>query len=665
MHEETFREKIQEARRQFKAGLPVDPALVRPVILESWERSRSYDLTFDVLAKKRPLGQDELSRRIQERRTLYDAALPFMKSLHAFTSGSGFLSTLTDEGGYVLKTMGDPDILRKAARDNGMVEGCNRSERWIGTNGIGTTLITREPLQVVAGEHYYPLHPDWICSGAPIFDPEGNTIGVFCMTGLGQHVSFHTLGMAAAAAAAISQQVKMQRAYDTINRIQQRTRVIVETIPSGILLLDRHMKVVQSNSRADQLLGKPGANLVGLEIAEIFDGLPSDMTNQRKAIEARNVSMRNGDPGPRFTVGLQPTATDEFLLTFERTESVHRRVHRIIGSEAHFTFEDIIGRSRAIEEAVSLARIASGNASNVLLTGESGTGKELFAQAIHNASTRCRGPFVAINCGALPKSLIESELFGYVGGAFTGAKREGSVGKFELANGGTIFLDEIGDMPFEVQATLLRVLQNKEIDRLGSNRAVSIDVRIIAATNQDLLSAIASSSFRSDLYYRLNVFSIRIPPLRERGNDIRLLARYFLQKYVALAHKNVLDFTDDAYDILERQPWPGNVRELENMVERVVYLADTPYITANCLSPAANAVPVESGLSAPPAPARRSGLTSRAWRNDKETFEDALSSASGNVKKAAALLGISRRTMYRKMELLGIDYDEIRSRAKP
>lgn len=235
-----------------------------------------------------------------------------------------------------------------------------------------------------------------------------------------------------------------------------------------------------------------------------------------------------------------------------------------------------------MKAALRLGQIAAQTPSNVLITGESGTGKELFAQAIHNASDRRNGPFVAINCGALPKSLIESELFGYEGGTFTGARREGCAGKFELANGGTIFLDEIGDMPFDVQVALLRVLQSHEVSRLGSSKTIKVDVRVISATNKDLLAAIDNNQFRSDLYYRLNVFGIAIPPLRERAGDVRLLADYFLQKYTSFSGHCLSGFTEAAYALLEEYEWRGNIRELENAVERAVYLTSEGRIGAEC-----------------------------------------------------------------------------------
>ena len=673
------RSNLQLAREQFRQGNPVDENYIRPVILESWHRSEAFGVAFDN-ADKTIISSKALAKRIKERQTLYDLAIPFIECLYDFTTGSGFLSILADEEGYVLKTLGDAEI-SQLAEENALVEGCNRSERRLGTNGIGTPLETGRPIQVFAEEHYFNLHHNWVCSGAPIFDPQGKPIGVFCLTGQRDQVSFHTLGIAFAAATAITQQLRMQQAYDAIERIHKRLGVIVETAPSGILLVNRELEITQTNSKACHLLMQPSSQLVGKKITQIFDKESLTPEELRETIDEKNVIMDyNGIP-VHFSLNVHATSTDEYVVLFGKTEALHKKVNRIIGAEAYFTFDDIIGSSPALHNAVELARIAAKNASNVLLTGESGTGKELFAQAIHNASSRRDGPFVALNCGALPKSLIESELFGYEKGTFTGARREGCAGKFELANGGTIFLDEIGDMPFDVQVSLLRVLQNREVSRLGSSKVTRIDVRIIAATNKNLLVAIEHDAFRSDLYYRLNVFNIHIPPLRERPGDIRPLADYFLHKYADFAQRQLEGFTEEAYRMLEGHCWRGNIRELENAVERAVYVAQSDRIEPSCLAgqltggasvreawPTAGQTPPPqcqreteasppSGWSAPQA-----AFVGRIRQKDeRQLIENALQSTRGNVKQAAELLGVSRRTLYRKLDLYGIDPDRLRN----
>jgi transcriptional regulator with PAS, ATPase and Fis domain len=659
MYSDETRMKIREAREQFRRGLSVDESCVRREILESWRRSRAYGLDFDK-GDKRLIPPEELRGRIEERRVLYDLAVPVMEQLYDFTTGSGFLSSLSDEEGYLLKTIGDEEIMAAALR-NKFQEGCNRNERRLGTNGIGTALVTGRPIQVFAEEHYYELHQQWVCSGAPISDHEGRTVGVFCLTGLCGQVSFHTLGLAVSVANSISQQLVMRKAYDEIARIQHQTKAIIESVPSGILLLNQALKVIQMNSQAAALLMLPETRILGRRLHEIIGGHPLDAGTLYEALNDRSIAIERHGQVLRLMFSLNRADAENIVLTFARTESLHKKVHHIIGSEARFTFDDIVGQSPALRNAVSLARIAAGNESTVLLTGESGTGKELFAHSIHNAGPREKGPFIAINCAALPKSLVESELFGYESGSFTGARREGAAGKFELANGGTIFLDEIGDMPLDVQASLLRVLQNREVTRLGGSRAVKVDVRIIAATNRNLAAAVENGAFRDDLYYRLNVFGIHIPPLRERAGDIRLLADHFLRKYARFSARPAQGFSEDAYLALEEHVWRGNTRELENAVERVSYMARTPIISRECLHfyrPSPIPAGHVRGRSPEDPPVRAAG----GVKDSAEAVERALAATRGNVRRAAGLLGVSRRTLYRRIARYGFDPASLRRR---
>ena len=657
---------IQVARQKFQKGEALTEGTIRPEILESWQRSRSYGLDFDK-ADKRLISQEALKERIRERRELYDIAVPVMEKLYDYTAGSGCLCTLSDEEGYLLKAMGDSEII-ETARQNKFMEGCNRNERRLGTNGIGTPLVTHKPIQVFAEEHYYELHHQWVCSGAPIFDPFGKPLGVFCLTALYDKVSLHTLGLAAAAADAITQQFAMKQAYDAIERIQQRMKIIVETVPSGILLCNHSLKVIQCNTRASALLKLPETQIIGKELHELLDREPFEINKLHETLDDKDITIERAGKSLHFVFTLNASNTSDYVITFVRTESFHKKVHRVIGSEAYFTFDDIIGQVPALQNAVALAGIAAKNDATVLLTGESGTGKELFAQAIHNGGRRKNGPFVALNCAALPKTLIESELFGYESGSFTGARREGSAGKFELANGGTIFLDEIGDMPLDVQASLLRVLQNREVSRLGSSKATKIDVRIIAASNRNLPAAIEENAFRADLFYRLNVFNINIPPLRDRIADIPLLAEYFLQKYRSLSSRKVEGFTQAAYSALKKHVWHGNIRELENVVERAVYVTRSSLIDLESL-PLSRTETAESTEIAWkrhfPLPTSETpdkaedinpGLAANFRNGDAlGAVKQALFSTNGNMRKAAAMLGVSRRTLYRKIADMGLE----------
>jgi len=292
-----------------------------------------------------------------------------------------------------------------------------------------------------------------------------------------------------------------------------------------------------------------------------------------------------------------------------------------------------------------VAQVA-GTSTTVLIRGESGTGKELIAHALHYNSPRAQGPFVKVNCAALPETLMESELFGHERGAFTGAL-ERKKGRFELANGGTIFLDEIGELSLATQAKLLRVLQEREFDRVGGHELVRVDVRIIAATNRDLEHAIGERAFREDLYYRLNVFPMFVPPLRERKPDILLLADHFIEKYRVAHKKEVNRLTTPAIDMLMRYHWPGNVRELENVIERAMIVSDGPAIHGRHLPPTLQ-TPVVNG-------AAPGSLKAAVERMEADLLADALKSARGSVAEATRLLSSTERIVRYKLRKFGID----------
>src|ERR1700723_589326 len=313
------------------------------------------------------------------------------------------------------------------------------------------------------------------------------------------------------------------------------------------------------------------------------------------------------------------------------------------------TFEDIVGPSPALEFVLSRASKVAATDSTVLITGETGTGKELVARAIHRQSARASRPFVGVNCAAIPRDLIASELFGHEKGAFTGATHQ-RLGRFELANGGTIFLDEVGELPSETQLVLLRVLQEHEFERVGGSRRIRADVRVIAATNRDLQAAIDVGSFRSDLFYRLHVFPIGLPPLRERGTDIALLVEYFIDRYARKAGKNIKRVNKKTLELLQSYPWPGNIRELQNVIERSVILCDTEVFSID-----QNWLPQRPALTPE---SREVELPHRLLAQEKSLIEAALKDARGRISGptgAAVKLGIPRSTLESKIRSLKIN----------
>jgi len=317
-----------------------------------------------------------------------------------------------------------------------------------------------------------------------------------------------------------------------------------------------------------------------------------------------------------------------------------------------YGFDQIIGRSAVLREALTRADQVARTETTVLITGESGTGKELVARAIHDASARADGPFVAVNCVALPDTLLESELFGHERGAFTGADRQ-KPGRFELAAGGTLFLDEIGDLSAAVQVKLVRVLQEREYQRVGGTATLRANVRLIAATHRDLSAEMAAGRFRSDLFYRLSVFNVHLPPLRMRGDDVLLLADHFIRTLGAQMGKGDLTLSRDAGDLLRRHAWPGNIRELQNAIERSLISSEGTLITAAHLALQATAVPIPpQATSAPVAPGSLDAL-------ERKAIVDALRRTHGHKNRAAVLLGITRFQLHTRLKRYSIDPDEV------
>lgn len=439
--------------------------------------------------------------------------------------------------------------------------------------------------------------------------------------------------------------------------LYDRSRALLESISDGLLAIDDNGHIVESNSVARNLLGRDSEALKGCAVADVVEDKPPIITwvARGEQFSSRVITLKTADGRVAAMANLQPFHDEKqgpvgAVLTFREMTEVGRLVNRVLGVERTFTFDDILGESPAVQKSKELARVAAGTASNILIGGETGTGKEVFAQAIHNASAFADGPFLAVNCAALPRDLIESELFGYVEGAFTGASRKGRLGKFELASGGSLFLDEIGEIPPEVQVKLLRVLQEKTIVRVGGDRTIPVDCRLIAATNRDLHRAVAEGGFRQDLLYRLDVISIDLPPVRNRTGDLPLFIERFIRQHAERNNKVVEGIEPEALQLLTSYDWPGNVREVENVIEHAVALAkgrllSIPDLPASLSRSAAHPERVGSGLDV-----AREGVAAAEAR----LYLEAMREGGGDVDRAAQLLGVSRATLYRKLRKLDL-----------
>ncbi|NPV69166.1 MAG: sigma 54-interacting transcriptional regulator [Firmicutes bacterium] len=438
--------------------------------------------------------------------------------------------------------------------------------------------------------------------------------------------------------AAVVNKYNAEKKYELLVRF-------LDHIEDGISACDKDGRFVYVNKMCCEMTKTPREEFIGRSIDEfVTNSFLLKILNKKTSIVDYEYFLKfKGNAMHLYNSGY-PVFDDSGNIIgaidiFRSMKRSRKLANTIAGYEATFRFDDIIGESPAIKERISLAKTFSQSTANILIQGESGTGKELFAQAIHNYSARKSEPFVAVNCANFPNELIDSELFGYEEGAFTGARKGGKPGKFELANGGTLFLDEVSEMPIHLQAKLLRVLETTSITRIGGSKPFFVNVRVIAATNRDLEEMVRDGKFRADLYFRLKVLYISIPPLRERREDIQVLADSFLKKLGKAINKEVEGIDPKARRVLSLHSWPGNAREMENTLSRALCVCKGKYITEDDL--------LVSGLH----PAGRKFISQKEQMDtNRKAVMETLKLTGGNKRRAANLLGVSRQTIYRLLE---------------
>jgi PAS domain S-box-containing protein len=654
-HHERFC-KIKEEWKRFISGTPedrVDHSIISDTILTSWQRSREFGIDPYMKKISTVLEGEQLQNLLDKNADLIATSEPFIDTLQRAIRGSQFVCTLCDYKGYILKIVGDDDTIHGVKRGN-FVVGALVSEDSCGPNGIGAALIQDKPIQIFATEHYCISFHKYTCSGAPIHDTEGNIIGVLNMTGPYLEANPHTLGMVVAAAHAIENLLQLKKAFSECQIAENFQKTVISSIPEALIAIDPTGNINLLNKNAQKILGLDPDTVIGKNIKDIMGNknvsfLNKISDNRFLTDEEVRIHLKDGSGYSDFTLTFNLILSPfkqviGKIIILNEIKRAKTLVTKMTGAKAKVSFSDIIGKNPDFAETMRLARIASRSTSNVLLLGDSGTGKDIFAQAIHINSERKNGPYVVINCAAIPRDLIASELFGYDEGAFTGSKRGGNPGKFEIADGGTIFLDEIGEMPLELQTSLLRVIENKEIMRIGGKKVRSVDVRIVAATNRDLQEEVSNGNFREDLYYRLNVFTIRILPLRDRKDDIPYLVARFTKDICNTMNKPVTIVPDDVINALMSYSWPGNIRELQNILERSINIAEGNKLTVDLL-------PRE--ITRAPKTPQYTQDTYSIKDIERQMIDNLIKS---NVSKAeiAKKLNISRSTLYRKLEQYGI-----------
>jgi sigma-54 dependent transcriptional regulator, acetoin dehydrogenase operon transcriptional activator AcoR len=628
------------------------------VLLESWKRCREMDVDpsprscwdFTPIKQLEPFAVrlHELTREIE-------------KKTYRTIQGKNLLITMTDNKARVVRTCGDRETLLEADKLN-FGPGANWAEASVGTNAIGTALVTGRPIQVFGEEHYCRSHHAWSCCAAPIFDPHGNPWGCFDISGPVSSDFSQVFPLVLSAAREVER--LLFNAYLADIEIKSRSLVsaVFNAVLTGVLTVDDCGRITHANQAAEALLGQEEGSLRG-QRAELYINFNRYVARQKQDPSCTEPMNLLCHINPRLIVRASPVYAftgpwNHTIITLNESQTVHPAPSRdksrdlpSASDSASQRFGKILYHSPAMAQAVQKARQVAQTPSTVLLAGETGTGKELFAQGIHEASTRAGGPFVAVNCGALPKELVQSELFGYRGGAFTGAMDKGRIGKFEQADKGTLFLDEISEMPLEMQVNLLRPLEERSVVRVGGSQARAVDVKVIVASNRNLAELVAKGAFREDLYYRINVVCITLPPLREREGDVPLLAEFHARRLCREFRLPFSGIDPAAMEILCAYHWPGNVRELLNCMEYAVNAMEDGLIRPEHLPGLAS----DNASAASPAASRiREGKAFKLENVAAETIREALSHHGGNVSHAARALGIGRNTLYAKMRKFGI-----------
>lgn len=619
---------------------------LRPEIKDSWERS--YDFGINPRLRENPYicTDTELKQYRDNSGYLVEASRSVMKSLMEFVAGTGFVGAMADPNLCLLEVIGDEQAL-SWARSARLIKGSMWSEELVGTNAGAMAVALAKPISVFGFEHFCLFSHVAACSVSPIME-QGRIIGALGLLAPFNRVNNHTLGMVVAAA----RHIKSKMALEGAIRYHE---VVMDSMSEGLLTIDLGGNITYTNENCARIFHFQRESVIGRNIFDLFGHSSENhyfinKVIQGKVIADENFTLTIGREVMHCNVTCNPFSNPDpgsggFVIIFRESHRINRLVRNYIGGGAKMTFDDIKGKDSRFMHALKTAQAASSSISNVLLLGESGTGKDIIAQAMHNASPRKNSAYLALNCAALPRDLIASELFGFEDGAFTGARKGGNVGKFELADQGTILLDEIGDMPLDLQASLLRVLEEKTIMRLGGTKVIPVNVRVIAATNQDLEMLIEKNRFRRDLYYRLGVIKITIPPLRDRRDDIIMLARQFTEKTCKLFHKPLMTLAPEVIEAFLAYSWPGNIREMQNVIEGAIQLAPGHIITYDL---------VRDSLVQKDSFFRISEGKQPPSAGEKQMIIDSLARNQYNKTQTAVALGMSRRTLYRRLKKYGL-----------
>ena len=569
----------------------------------------------------------------ERRATLATQARPVMDYVFSQIKDSGCVMLLSDENGYVLDSAGDIDFCTRAAQV-ALSPGASWAEEARGTNAIGTALIERKPIVVNGTEHYLRHNNFLACAAAPLTEPDGKLLGVIDISCDARRYHPHTFGLVRAAAQMIEKRIfELAFVHQTKLRFHTSSNCL-GSLMEGEIAIAEDGRILGASRAGFAMLGLRHEDIGKREICSVFDLTMAELTTlgMRAQGEAVGVRLRNGEL---------------LYLTVEqmRAPVIRRPAVPAADTAQPDALAELDTGDARVAKAISQLRRVLGRKVPILLQGETGAGKDFFAHAIHAAGPRANGPFVAVNCAALPETLIESELFGHAPGAFTGARKEGAPGRIREANGGTLFLDEIGDMPLAMQTRLLRVLEEGTVTPIGG-KPVPVDFLLISATHADFSARIAAKTFRSDLYYRLNGLSISLPPLRER-TDLPALIGNILAREAASRGGRVPTLSPELAQACARHAWPGNLRQLSGMLRTACLMLEEDEDTLHLHHLSEEALRELTAARRQAVAVEPAGATLRAQSD--AVIAAAVAEAGGNIAAAARNLGISRNTLYRRL----------------
>ncbi len=613
-------------------------------VASSWSRCMQAGMDARGMNLSQALAAGQIDDLFRKNSQLLAASTSSLEIVEKTLYRAPYALLLSDPKGNILYQSGS-GVVSDCFEQAKLVVGGNCSEGVIGTAAPGIVLVEEKPSVVLREEHYSEIYHWCCCSASPIFDIEGRLTGCLDFTlfhDQANHIDF-LFGLNVATAKSIQSSLHIQQLLERMEDAKEFIDSTSNLTKERLLILEKTGRILHANEKAAELLGLPVHRLLGEHYHQIMESEAvaanlSTRIPKRGRAAARGLVARPGS----YSVQARPlhNREGEFLgsLLILEEERKTWSFPSWKGHEVCHEFQAVIGNSPAIRRAVRLGRKFAGSDASILLQGDTGTGKEMFAQSIHKHSSRRAGPFVPVNCAAIPRDLVESELFGYKKGAFTGASREGKKGKFELAEGGTLFLDEINSMSVGLQAKLLRAVEDGEIVPLGDHAYKHVDVRIIAASSVVLEDELRSGRFRKDLFYRLSFVRIYLPPLVERMEDLDLLAHSILTKCCQKHGRELRRIHPDTMESLYGHDWPGNIRELGNCIEFAVLLAEGDQLMPEHLP----------DYFRREGPRESNGLSSGQESLERARILRALEDAKGNMGEAARRLGISRSTLFRK-----------------